>query len=312
MNVFSIIFPVIFVTAIGYACARWQYLSRAQVDGLSKLAFTLILPAFLFVTMATTPLAEVFNPNVIGAFYLPVITLYALALLYHYMFAKEKPRNAGSAAVFAMGNTYSNIVLLGLPVTMAALGEQMAAHVFVVLSFHGIVMIGFTNFCGTFSEPQKSGQSFVFLKKLLKLASNPVLASIVTGMLFNVAGFTLPDVLVASLKLFGKPGITIALIVLGTALHYYSVKGKIAQIAVLTVTKLIVMPFAVWLSATYIFGLSKELTALVVILSASPTGVNSYLVASGLKEHEALIASTVVVTTFLCMFTISGWLVFLL
>ncbi len=328
MNVFSIIFPVISVTVLGYALARFEFLSKIQINGLSKLTFTLLMPAFLFVTMATTPISEVFNPKVIGAFYLPVLCLYALAMLYYYWFAKENPRNISAAAVFAMGNTYSNVVLLGLPVTMAALGEAMAAHVFMVLSFHGIVMIGFTSFCGTFSSQetsQEASQETSQLesvnpnkpknsmgKRLLKLASNPVLASIVGGMLYNVVGFSLHADIQASLRLMGKPGITLALIVLGSSLHYYSVKGKMGQIAALSLIKLLLLPFLMWLSATYVFDLSKELTAVVVILSASPTGINAYLVASEQKQLEALTASTVVVTTVLCMFTISGWLMFLL
>jgi malonate transporter len=320
MNVFSIIFPVISVTLLGYALARFKFLSKIQINGLSKLTFTLLMPAFLFVTMATTSISEVFNPKVIGAFYLPVLCFYALTMLYYYWFAKENPRNISAAAVFAMGNTYSNVVLLGLPVTMAALGEAMAAHVFMVLSFHGIVMIGFTGFCGTFSSPESSQEAMsaptkrkVSLgKKLFKLASNPVLASIVGGMLYNVVGFTLNTDLQASLRLMGKPGITLALIVLGSSLHYYSVKGKMGQIAALSTIKLLLLPFAMWLSATYVFDLSRELTAVVVILSASPTGINAYLVASEQKQLEALTASTVVVTTVLCMFTMSGWLIFLL
>jgi predicted permease len=312
MNVFSIIFPVIFVTVIGFVLANKQFLNRVHIEGLSKLTFTIIVPPFLFVTMATSNLGEIFSAKVIGAYYLPVFSFYGLAMLYHYIAAKDKPRDIPASAVFAMANTYSNIVLLGLPITLAALGEEIAAHVFVVLSFHGMMMIGFTNFCGTFGEHSSDSKKQSFWRKLAKLASNPILASIFTGMLYNLSGLTLGPDLAAALKLLGKPAITCALIILGTSLHYYSVKGRIAQIAAITAIKLIIMPFFVWLSAVYIFDLSKELTALVVLLASSPTGVNAYLVASGLHKHEALVASTVVVTTVLCMFSMTGWLIFLL
>lgn len=322
MNVFSIIFPLIAVTGLGYSCARWRYLSRAQIDGLSKLTFNLLMPAFLFVTMCTTPISQLFDGKVLGAFYLPVISLYLLSLTYHYVLSRQQPRHLTSAAVFAMGSTYSNVVLLGLPVVFTALGEALVGHVFMILSLHSILMIGFTNLCHSFSHSNvaeitsenshKLSSLFNFINKLMKLFKNPILASIVGGMLFNLAGFSLPPVVADSLRLIGKPGITCALLVLGSSLHYYSVKGKVGQIATLTVLKLIMLPFCVWLSASYVFDLSNQLTALVVILSASPTGVNAYLVATGVKQHQALIASTVVITTVLCMFTMAGWLMFLL
>ena len=311
MNVFAIIFPVIFVTALGYTCARRQFIDKHQIDGLSKLTFNIILPAFLFVTMATTNVGEIFDPGFVGAFYLPVLSSYALLFAWHYFTAKEQPRSPPASAVFAMGNTYSNVVLLGLPVSMAALGDHVAPYVFIVLSFHGIIMIGFTNFCGTLGLPDDGNKPGIG-KRLLTLASNPILATIIGGMLYNISGLPLPDIIAKTLHLLGKPGITCALFVLGTALHYYSVKGKVGQIATQTTVKLIIMPFLVWLSATYLFELSHEMTVLVVLLSASPTGVNAYMVASGLKQQQALIASTVVVSTTLCMFSFAGWLMFLL
>ena len=57
MNVFSIILPIIAVTGCGYWCAKQQYLLKNQIDGLSKLTFNILIPAFLFVTMATTAMA---------------------------------------------------------------------------------------------------------------------------------------------------------------------------------------------------------------------------------------------------------------
>ncbi len=296
---------------VGYLCARSGFLSRSQIEGLSKLTFNLILPAFLFVTMATNPMAEVFNPKVLGAFYLPVISTYALALLYHYFFSQQ-PKAIGPAAVFAMGNAYSNVVLLGLPVTLAALGEALVPHVFMILSFHGLIMIGFTSFCGSLGQSSGGNPLTALLHKLWQMIKNPILASIFGGMLYNLTGLGLAPDIAAALKMLGKPGITCALIVLGSSLYFYSVKGKINAILAMSTVKLILMPLGVWLSATYLFELDQQLTALAVILSASPTGVNAYMVAIGQKQHEALTASVVVVTTVLCLFTISGWLMFLL
>ena len=140
------------------------------------------------------------------------------------------------------------------------------------------------------------------------MISNPVLASIVGGMLYNVMGFGLNDTIKDTLTLLGKPGITCALIILGSSLHFYNVKGHRLQIAWLSLVKLILLPLSVYLSATYLFELEKALVAVMVILSASPTGVNAYLVACTVQKHQALVASTVVVTTVLCMFSMIGWL----
>lgn len=311
MNILTLIFPVIAVTAIGYSLARSEFVNKTQLDGLSKVTFNLLMPSFLFVTMATSNLAEQFDADIMFAFYLPVLSFYALLMFYHYWFAPQDSKQLGAAAVYAMGNTYSNVVLLGLPVILSALGPDYASYVFLILSAHGIIMIGFTNFCGALSTQDKAEHHSIFrntLNNLWRMISNPVLASIVGGMLYNVAGFSLNDTVKDTLTLLGKPGITCALIILGSSLHFYTIKGQRLQIAWLTLVKLILLPLSVYLSATYLFELEPALRAVVVILAASPTGVNAYLVACNVQKHQALVASTVVVTTVLCMFSMIGWL----
>lgn len=311
MNILAIIFPVIAVTLIGYSLARSEFVNKSQLDGLSKITFNLLMPSFLFVTMATSNIAEQFDADVLLAFYLPVLSFYAILMAYHYWFAKQDNKQLGAAAVYAMGNTYSNVVLLGLPVILSALGPDYAGYVFLILSVHGIIMIGFTNLCGAFNGQAKSTEATLIkstLSNLWRMISNPILASIVGGMLYNVSGFGLHDTIKDTLTLLGKPGITCALLILGSSLHFYSVKGQRLQIAWLTAVKLVLLPLCVYLSATYLFALDPTLRAVVVILSASPTGVNAYLVACSVQKHQALVASTVVVTTVLCMFSMIGWL----
>lgn len=60
------------------------------------------------------------------------------------------------------------------------------------------------------------------------------------------------------------------------------------------------------------FRLEANLLAVLVLLSASPLGINAYLVAMQVQAQQAVIASTVVLSTALCVFTMSFWLSVLL
>jgi len=62
----------------------------------------------------------------------------------------------------------------------------------------------------------------------------------------------------------------------------------------------------------YIVDLDEEILAVTVLLSASPLGVNAYLIAVQLKQHQATLASTVVLSTVLSVISFSFWLSFLL
>jgi malonate transporter len=310
MTTITIIFPIIFVVFMGYACARSQFLERTQIDGLSKLTFSLIMPVFLFINMATANMAGVFDLAVLTSFYMPVALMYGLSLAYQYFFGANNPRQLAPASVFALGASYSNLVLVGMPITIAALGEQVIGPVFVLISFHGVVLFGSTIIICALSTDD--GKKFSWLNTLRNVTRNPVVGSIWLGLIVNFTGLPLPELLVSSLQFFSKSGIPLALFVLGTALHFYSVYGKVGQIAAVTVIKLVISPFLVWWLAFKVFEIPHDLATMTVLLACSPTGINAYLIATQQKCHEALIASTVVVSTVLCMFSFSFWLAVLL
>ena len=308
MTTFNIIFPLIFVVAAGYNCARSGFMSRSQIEGLSRLTFSLIMPVFLFINMATADLAAVFDLKVFASFYIPVFSVYLLSIGYHYYFDSQKPKQLSPAAVFGLTTGYSNMVLVGMPIVMAALGQQVIGSVFLLISFHGVLLFGSTIILSAIS----TGKDFSLWQTMKDVCSNPVVGSIWIGLLVNFIGIQLPQIIIDSLRFFSKPGITLALFVLGTSLHFYSVKGKLGRIGAVTAIKLLLTPAIVWYFAHTLFALEPILVNMAVLLSASPTGINAYLIATQQRCHEALVASTVVVSTFMCMFSFSFWLWLLL
>ncbi|WP_336244825.1 AEC family transporter [Shewanella sp. SG41-4] len=76
--------------------------------------------------------------------------------------------------------------------------------------------------------------------------------------------------------------------------------------------KIILLPALVYMMAHYVFDLAASRTAMLVLLSASPLGVNAYLIATELKQHESTLGSTVILSTLLSVFSFSLWLTLLI
>jgi predicted permease len=107
----------------------------------------------------------------------------------------------------------------------------------------------------------------------------------------------------------GKPAITLALFLLGASLAFYHIRSEIKFIASASILKLLLLPLLVFVSARWVFELNSITTATLVILSASPTGVNSYLIAKQQGKHQDTVAGIVVVTTLISILTIPMWLI---
>lgn len=306
MHIFSIIFPLIFIVLSGYISSRSTFLSKEHIAGLSKFTFYISVPAFLFLNMAQADLQNSVSIAGFLSFYIPVLAIYALGyVIDRYLISKQSAPSRH--AVFALGSSYSNTVLVGLPIIIAALGQQMVGIVFMIITFHSALL-----FTLTFLLSAKSQQTFSWRAFAKNMLLNPVVLSISSGLAVNLLGFTLFDDLANGLSLLAKPAIACALFVLGANLAFYKVADNLQASIIATIIKLVVLPCGVYFFAGSVFHLEQSLLNVLVLLSASPLGVNAYLIANQIKQHQATLASSVVLSTALSVVSFSIWLSILL
>lgn len=307
MHIVSIIFPLVFIVLCGYLSSRSTFLSESHVAGLSKFTFYISVPAFLFLNMSNANLQGSVSLNGFLSFYIPVIFIFSFALVVD-RFYLSKNRGYERHSVFALGSSYSNTVLVGLPIIIAALGEQMMGIVFMIITFHSALLFTLTFLIS--AKGNKTAFSWPGFTKNMLL--NPVVLSISGGILVNLSGFTLLPNLDSGLSLLGQPALPCALFVLGANLAFYKISNNWQATIIASILKLGVLPCLVLIMGRCVFNLDFELLKVLVLLSASPLGVNAYLIACQIKQHEATLASTVIMSTVLSVVSYTIWLALLL
>jgi predicted permease len=301
MTIITLISPLIIIGLMGFLLAKKSWLNKEQIDGLTKFTFNLAIPAFLFQQLANADLSTI-NLNIYAAFYLPVLVIYGLAWLINYFFHLHLQRDLPASAVYALGASYSNNVIVGMPVALMVLGEQVLPTVFLVVSLHSALLFGLTS---VLAVNIKQFNWRVFLKQTFY---NPLLIAITSGFLVNLMALKLPSIINDSLLLLGKPAITLALFLLGASLAAYKIHREIKFILSASALKLVLLPALILLTSHYIFHFSPLIIMTLVILSASPTGVNAYLIAKQQLKHQETIAGTVITSTLLSTITLPLWL----
>ncbi|MEJ6475499.1 AEC family transporter [Pseudoalteromonas piscicida] len=299
MSPFEILFPLIFIVLSGFFSAKSGFIPVKQLDGLRTFIFNLCIPLLLFSSMLKADLSNLAAGPLLLSFYLPVALTYLL--LYTFLLNLLKCPKADGASL-ALGGTYSNTVLVGLPVILMALGEQAGAMVFMIITFHSLML-----FFMTFSLAANNQNKIDTLKPLLL---NPIVVSITCGLVFNLAQVELPNLLMESVSWLAQPAIPGALFMLGASLLQYGVKGQLKGALWLSMVKLVLLPALVYYFATFL-GLTTQQVQVVTLMSASPLGVNAYLVARQLDSQQATLAATVVLSTLLSTVSLTVWLYFL-
>jgi len=297
MTPIDILFPLIFLVLTGYICGKTGFIAASQLEGLRRFVFYIAIPVFLFLNMYQANLDKVASSQLLIAFYTPLVLCYLVVFSAKWLVNKH---NKAEAAMWGLSGTYSNTVLVGLPVIIAALGAEAGSLVFMIITFHSALLFALSFILSSSNQGS-------FLDILKPLFINPIVLSISTGLVFNALDVHLPKLFISGLDWLAEPAIAGALFVLGVSLVQYSIRQAWKSALLLSMTKLIALPMMIFAFATWL-GLSDMHTAVLTLMAASPLGVNAYLVARQQQCAQATLAASVVMSTILSPLSMSAWL----
>jgi predicted permease len=98
-----------------------------------------------------------------------------------------------------------------------------------------------------------------------------------------------------------------ALFAIGLGLSLEGIASNLGGSLLLAVVKLVIMPLTVY-GLCIALGLNPLYTIAAVICAAVPTAKTAYILAGAYKVEEAMVASTVSITTLLSVGTLLAWL----
>jgi predicted permease len=301
-SVLTTILPVFGLIALGFICARTNFISPAAGQGLSQVVFSLAMPALLFRTVATID-QQSLSPWPLWASLFGGIA--AVWIITTVIASTTKLIDAAPASA-AMGASFGNLAMLGLPLMLAHFGDRAALPVGFVLSIHAPIL-----WLAAVIHIESSGRghlpSFVNVVRQLvnQLIRNPIVLALLLGTFWRWTGLGLHPIADRFLDLLGEAGIPTALVALGLTLAGYSLKGQWRGILTLMTLKMALLPLVVWLIARYVVGLEPFWTEVVVVLAAMPTGANAYLFAERYATGSAPVSGAVALGTALSLVTLS-------
>ena len=306
-EIFNIVAPVFIVVAAGYAAVRSRILADEPIDQLMKFAIQFAIPCLLFSATSIIDLAVAFNWRLLLSYYAAAIGSFAIAYVVVRYGFKRRP---GEAVGIAFGALFSNLVLLGLPISERAWGIEGMAPSFALVSVNAPIcyLVGIT----TMELLRVDGRSFVETSRIVVNAifRNSMMIGITLGFLVNFSGLPLPDPLLGAIDLLARASLPVALFALGGLLTRYQLSKSLGEAGVISTISLIVQPALVWLLAWQL-QLPDATTRAIVLMAAAAPGLNAYLFAAMYNRGQDSAASSVLLSTLLSLFTITGWLILL-
>lgn len=302
MDVLNTVLPILFVALIGYGAARLGALKHDEVKVISKLAFNIILPVLLFISTAKADLPSHLPWRLLASYFIPVLLVFAVAwLLAKFVFGYQPQQQS----VFAMGASYSNVTIVGIPLSVFALGEAALFPLLIIISVHNLVLysLGFV-----LAERQRLSWNKLLSSLgqiLLKLVKTPITASLLLGLIVNVTAMPWYPPVLASVELLAKAGVPLALFALGAALQQYQLRGQVPAAILLMLLNMVLLPGLVGVFAFYIFELPDIWAKAILLIAAMPVGLSAYVFAQQYQQVAATIASSILLSSVVSIFSLS-------
>jgi malonate transporter len=286
-DVITVVVPVFALITLGYIAGRLQWISDIGAKGLAEFTFNLAIPAMLFRKMATADLPDVTPYALWGAYFGSAIAIWLIATL---MTVFVLRRTAKEASSIAMSASFSNVVMIGMPLSLNLYGEAAAAPIAILVSLHSPMLWAAASIHLGLSSRDGNVSAYAIARNLLReLSSNVIILAIIAGTLWRLTGLEFNPLADDIITLLGRAGIPCALISLGLSLLGFRIAGQMPTLSMVLVLKILVMPVIAWTIATYVFALPPVSAGVVTIFAAMPTGANAYLFASrnNLAAHSA-------------------------
>ncbi|WP_144394001.1 AEC family transporter [Pleionea sediminis] len=308
LSIINAITPLLILIATGFFLGKFNIISKQGLSGLSRVTFTIFIPSLLFLSIYQSADLSELSLKLLAAFYFPVTLLFFLSDRIFDYFWKDR---ALKSELFSLASTFSNNILIGIPVLVTFYGDSVLLPGFFIVSIHSLLLFTYTSLCTSFRTPENSSLYRSITASIWLTSRSPIVLSLILGLMLKNVSIILPQFIITPIELLKAAALPSALIVLGCTLSKYKMTEALTPIFTVSLLKLIILPLLIGLSAHYLFNLENKYLIILVIMSASPVGINVFMYAASDSDNSPILASTILVSTLLSLITIPLWLLLL-
>ncbi len=292
----GVIAPLFFMIMLGYALSQLKLLEKDFIKKTNKLCFRVFLPVLLFHNIYQTDRGTVLNMRLLGVTLVGILSVILVtSLMIVYTIKAQERKGVLIQAIFR-----SNFILFGIPMVHNIFGDEGTGAAAMLIA----IVIPTFNFAAVyilelFTKAKKTSMVEVG-KAILR---NPLIIASVLAILVSCLGIRFPVAVERTLKDVGGIATPLSLMMLGAQFEIKGAKKNRKYILIGVVGRLLIVPALVLPLLMQMSFNPYEMVALLAVF-ASPTAVNSFIMAQEAGADSELAGQIVVIGTALAPFTL--------
>lgn len=302
LQVLTIILPIFLLIGTGFTAIRGGVFDAKDMRILGTFTITFAMPALIIRTFAQNSIREVIDIRFLVGYGLVSALLFAAV----YLTARRRyEQPAARTAMQAMGAAMSNSGFVGFPVATMALGATGASGLAMCLLVENFLILPAALVLA--EKGRASGRTTPEILREIagRLARNPLVIAIFTGMILAVTGLKPPAPLFKAIDLLAGTAAAVALFAIGGILAGMKPGGQPKGIGLVVLGKLILHPLGM-LAAVALWPPADPALLKAMLIFASAPMIAVYPIIGGRYGEEEFCAATLFVTMICGFVTLSA------
>ena len=318
MIILNVVLPIFAIIACGYIAGYTGIVPKAGAKTLNNYVFYIALPALLFQSTATAPINQLMNWPFIAVNLGGIVASFFIAIFIAKFIFKH---TITSASLYGMNASYGTTGYMGIPLVIAAFGNEAALPAALATLIHNIPVITIVLLVCESAFVMKNSQQRQLKIKTLWLIVKPVLTSpltisVIAGIIVAAFEINLPVAITTFSQLLANASGATALFAIGLGLvgQFSLMKGsdfRKAEVGVIVGLKLFIQPIVTFILLMYVFDVEPLWGVISLMMSALPVGAGVFVFAQKYEKMMNQTLTAILVSILLSIISLSIILVFI-
>lgn len=303
MNTFVIsLLSVAVVVFVGWLAGKLNIVPPHVDNAFSIFILKFSLPLLLFYSSITTPVSQMLDPKINGAFIVSLIGMFILIFAIHkFIYRRSLQASAESAFVCS----YPNTAFLGIPLMLSIVGNSAMVPIVISNIIVGVFIIPATIIMieiGVVGSDKQINIRHI----LLRVLKTPLIILPMCGIALAALGVKLPEVIAHPCQMLGGTTPGVSLFTLGLIMSRFKI--RFSKLAVMNIMSKNLLHPLLMVVIVQMFGLTGTMAKELIVLCALPTAITATIFSVTFEIEPEINVSSTILGTILSMITVFGFL----
>jgi predicted permease len=289
MQTILISLPVFLIIFFGWIFSKTKIIEKDWVHVLNGFAYYIALPSLIISSFWYVDFAN----SKTWILILESVSIIVLFSVFVFAILSLFKINKITKTTILLGSIVGNTVFIGFPLVGINFGQKYLLQASLISSFFLIIPIILVII---YIQWQHRNKESSFKKEIINLAKNPLIISIVLGILlsFLKLEYKVFESIEKAIAMLGSTASPVALFALGTFLHGQSKKNLTISFFI-SFLKMIILPAIAIVISLYVFK-NNDIKVL-TLLSSMPVAVTTFVIAEKFNLDKELIGNSILIST---------------